>query len=98
MHWLVPPHINNGVCNTSEYVMYIPVSHFSAIPPPIAVNTTSNSNPNTFDVARTSGTTTYSVQHGAEFELQCSSVATEESNFSGSVIWYRTTKHTGWCV
>lgn len=60
------------------------------IRPPIAVSVTNNINTNTFDVASTGWTTTYSVEIGAEFELQCQSVATEDNSLVGKVTWYMT--------
>lgn len=74
--------------------MYIPLS--LAIPPPITVHIINDSNSNTFEMASTNGTATYIVELGAEFEVHCSSLASEHNTFVGMVTWYMTNISSGW--
>ena len=76
--------------------MYITLS--LAIPPPITILVTNNSTPNTFEMASTNGTATYLVELGAEFEVHCSSLASENNTYVGMVTWYMTNISSGWYI
>ena len=78
--------------------IYIPLT---AIEPPIALNIDSNAKPNTFNESHVvdKNMYMYSVHKGAEFGVECSSVATEGNEFIGEVTWYKETiAMSGLCV
>ena len=69
--------------------IFVPLT---AIEPPIALNTDSNAKPNTFSMTVVDEDMyVYSVHKGAEFGVECSSVAIEGYEFIGEVTWYKET-------
>ena len=65
---------------------------FAAIPPPISLGETNYSQPATYTSADEGDRVVeYSVHSGAQFGLECSSIATESEEFPGIVTWYRKT-------
>ena len=76
---------------------------YTEILPPISLAETEYTQNNTytktdtFDVSRVSYK--YTVHDGAQFGIECSSVATPSNEFVGEVTWYkRTTSVSGLCV
>ena len=66
---------------------------YTAIKPPISLNETEYTRDSTYSVSVTSEGTdtvyTYSVHTGAQFGVECSSIATIEKPFAGEVTWYK---------
>ena len=78
---------------------------YTAIEPPISLKETKYTKENTYTVSSSSDsdgnelTYTYIVHDGAQFGVECSSVATPEEEFVGEVTWYKKMiSSSGLCV
>ena len=81
--------MHNVLYNVYFYHIWI---SFAAIPPPISLGETNYSQPATYTSADEGDRVVeYSVHSGAQFGLECSSIATEDEEFPGIVTWYRKT-------
>ena len=75
--------------------MYTLIIHTisTAIKPPISLNETEYTRESTYNLSMTCEGTdtvyTYSVHTGAQFGVECSSIATIQKPFSGEVTWYK---------
>ena len=70
---------------------------YTEILPPISLSETEYSQNNTYTKTMTSqGSYNYTVHSGAQFGIECSSIATPDNEFVGTVTWYkRTTNMSG---
>lgn len=73
----------------------ITYNSYTAIEPPITLYETDYTKENTYNKSmRSEGTDTvytYFVHSGAEFGVECSSIATPENEFAGEITWYKKT-------
>ena len=83
-------HFCTTYCITYYIYFFTTLISFTAIPPPISLGETNYSQPATYTSADGGDRVVeYSVHSGAQFGLECSSIATESEEFPGIVTWYR---------
>lgn len=67
--------------------------HFStAIIPPLSLRVTDMAKQNLYNKRVTDNVATYTVELGAEFGIECSSVATNSGEIIGDITWYKSGK------